>query len=226
MQVLIVARVPLIREGLRALAAAEADVEVTALDPKTGHILDRVLAARPEVLLLDVEVLEDTGWALLQELHQLAPGIGVIVVTEEPADQRVHPALSLGARGYLPRDASPEQVTSAIRAVAQGLHVLSPESTDVLLEQTRPFPAGPSGAVQPDSADDETSQELIEPLSPREIQVLQLMVHGLSNKQIAAQLSITEHTVKFHIRAILGKLGASNRTEAVTSALQKGLVSL
>jgi DNA-binding NarL/FixJ family response regulator len=116
------------------------------------------------------------------------------------------------------REASADELASAIRAAHSGIITLHPQITAALLETLR---------AQENAREDETSaQDLIEPLSERELDVLRLMTRGLANKQIAAELFITEHTVKFHIRAILGKLGAANRTEAVTLGLQKGIVSL
>jgi DNA-binding NarL/FixJ family response regulator len=138
-------------------------------------------------------------------------------VSDDGNDLRVTRAVAAGVRGYVTRDASADEMAQAIRAARSGLLVLDPDIAQALVQTVRQ----PSGS---DLADDELA--LIEPLSERELDVLRLMTRGRSNKQIAAELSISEHTVKFHIRAILGKLGAANRTAAVTLALQKGLVSL
>ena len=228
-KVLIVARLPLIREGLRALLAAERDLQVSLLPRvEAGARLEDILTQRPDLILLDVEVLEREGWALLSELHDLAPSIPALVVGDVPADRRIATALALGAQGYLLRDASPEEMAAAIRAVRQGLYVLHPDAAMILVDELRSNRLAPSFEADGDEEgqDPMAQAELIEPLSPRELDVLRLMTRGLANKQIAGELFITEHTVKFHIRAILGKLGAANRTEAVTLALQKGLVTL
>jgi DNA-binding NarL/FixJ family response regulator len=224
-KILIVARIPVIREGLKALLAAEKDFRVTTLSVSdSGAMLERVVRERPEVLLLDVEVLEQTGWAFLRDLQQLAPSIATLVISDAPTDRRITNALALGAHGYLLRDASPEQMSSSIRAAHAGMYVLHPMAAEALIARR----AGTNDSLDsaPDDADERVTQDLIEPLSERELNVLRLMTRGLANKQIGAELFITEHTVKFHIRSILSKLGASNRTEAVTLALQKGLVTL
>ncbi len=227
-KVLIVARLPLIREGLRALLRLEQDLQTIALPRvESGPRIEDILTQQPDVVLLDVEVLEHEGWVLLSELRDLASGIATLVIGDAPDDRRIANALALGARGYLLRETSPEEMAAAIRAAQQGLYVIHSNAVEALLNELREADL----AASPDEADDndETSPsqaDLIEPLSPRELDVLRLMTRGLPNKQIAAELFITEHTVKFHIRAILGKLGAANRTEAVTLALQKGLVSL
>ncbi|MGB8647692.1 MAG: response regulator transcription factor [Anaerolineae bacterium] len=227
-KVWIVARLPLIREGLRGLLVSEKDFVVTApalVD--SGTLVRALVQDPPDVVLLDVDVLEREGWGFVRDLAQMAPAVAQLVVGDTPDDRRVTQALGLGVRGYLLREASPQEMIAAVRAAGQGLYVLHPGVASSLLNalqagRLRRAPDGVSSLAD----NDERDADLIEPLSERELEVLRLIVRGLANKQIAAQLFITEHTVKFHIRAILGKLGAANRTEAVTLALQKGLVSL
>jgi DNA-binding NarL/FixJ family response regulator len=117
-------------------------------------------------------------------------------------------ALAQGARGVLLRDAAPDRLAAALDAVARGLLVVDPALTELL---PRRRPGDPA---------------LVEPLTPREAEVLQLLAEGLSNKAIAARLGISEHTAKFHVNAILGKLGAETRTEALVHAARLGLVLL
>lgn len=216
--VIILARIPLIREGLRGLLADERDFRVITLAP-SEEFVDDLLANDPAVLLLDVQVLEQEGWDLVQDLRDALPALTILILGDTPNDRRVVHALTSGARGYLLREASAQEMAHAIRAAHSGTMVLHPKIAAQLLETMR--------AQESERADNETnSNDLIEPLSQRELEVLRLMTRGRANKQIAAELFITEHTVKFHIRAILGKLGAANRTEAVTLSLQKGIVSL
>ena len=227
-KVLVVARIPIIREGLRGVLAAEPDFQLSAVTRfESGALVEDILANQPDVVLVDVDVLERDGWALLREMRELTPGTASLVISDTQQDRRIASALALGAHGYLTRDASPAEMAAAIRAAQQGLYVLHPLAASTLLEESSatdmPLIAD-EGEL--DAASDYRREELIEPLSARELDVLRQMARGFSNKQIAAELVITEHTVKFHIRAILGKLGAANRTEAVTLALQKGLVSL
>ncbi len=217
LRVLILARILLIREGLRGLLAKERDLQVSWLAP-SDELLDDLLAEEPDVLLLDVDVLEKEGWDLLDELRRALPTLAILIISDNAQDRRMPQAIALGARGYLLRESSAEEMANAIRAAHSGTLVLHPQIAETLLDSMRR--AGGLGAGEG------TAQDLIEPLSERELDVLRLMTRGMSNKQIAGELFITEHTVKFHIRAILGKLGAANRTEAVTLALQKGLVSL
>ncbi len=218
LKISILARIPLIREGLRALLADERDFRVTALAP-SDEMIEDLHADDPDVLLLDVQVLEREGWDVLDELRRAMPALTTLILGDSAQDRRVAHALTHGARGYLLRDAAADEMANAIRAAHSGTITLHPQIAATLLETFR--------ARENERAENESdANDLIEPLSERELDVLRLMTRGMANKQIAAQLFITEHTVKFHIRAILGKLGAANRTEAVTLSLQKGLVSL
>ena len=218
LKIVILARIPLVREGLRALLADERDFRVSALAP-SDEMIDDILAQESDALLLDVQVLEHAGWKLLDELRRALPTLTTLVVGDSAHDRRVARALTLGARGYLLRETSAEEMAHALRAAHSGIIALDPQIAATLLDIVR--------ANESSRDENETgADDLIEPLSERELDVLRLMTRGLANKQIASELFITEHTVKFHIRAILGKLGASNRTEAVTLGLQKGLVSL
>lgn len=218
LHLVILARIPLVREGLRALLSEATDFRVTTLEP-SDEIADDVLTEEPDVLLLDVQVLEREGWGLLNELRRDLPALTTLIIGDNPNDLRVAQALELGARGYLLRDAAAEEMTNAVRAAHSGTIALHPLLVTRLLETLH--------ANEQSRQDDEPPlDELIEPLSERELDVLRLMTRGMANKQIAGELYITEHTVKFHIRSILGKLGAANRTEAVTLGLQRGLVSL
>ncbi len=136
------------------------------------------------------------------------PAAPVIVLARDAAITRE--ALRGGARAVLPREAGPEELVAAIQAAAGGLVALAPEAVEALLAQ------GPRTAAAP------TAEEL----TPREIEVLRLLAEGDANKEIAWRLGISEHTVKFHVASILGKLGAASRTEAVTAGIRRGLILL
>lgn len=222
LRVAVVAQIPFVREGLRALLKTDPTLRVTALAP-SDELGEELASLEIQVVLLDVQVLERDGWELVSELSRALPRATLIVLGDDVRDRRAAAAMRLGARGYLLRDASAEELANAIRAAHTGTFVLHPLLTDALLAP--PPPAEDESDSHP-APDDARGEELIEPLSERELDVLRLITRGLSNKQIASELVITEHTVKFHIRAILGKLGAANRTEAVILALQKGLVNL
>ena len=132
---------------------------------------------------------------------ELAQEYPVIRLSEQPKTAWPSKALRAGVRAVLPRDVAPEQLRAALEAAAAGLVVIHPSELDTVL----------SAAIGPSAPLD----ELLEPLTRREREVLQMLAAGLANKEIAARLAISDHTVKFHIASILGKLGASTRTEAV-----------
>jgi two-component system, NarL family, response regulator YdfI len=147
--------------------------------------------------------LEDHGWA-----RQTA----VLLLLDQATPNKANRAMQLGVRGILPADVTAAQLTSAVSAVAKGLLVLQPGELSLAAASTQ-------------SRNGETA-ELFEPLTPREKEVLQMLASGLGNKQIAAHLKISDHTAKFHVASILGKLGASSRTEAVSLGLRRGLILL
>ena len=136
----------------------------------------------------------------------------VLLLLEQATQNKVNRAIHLGIRGVLPADVAAVQLISAVVAVAKGLVVLQPGELALAAASTRTRNGG--------------AAELFEPLTPREKEVLQMLASGLGNKQIAAHLKISEHTAKFHVASILGKLGASSRTEAVSLGLRRGLILL
>ena len=165
--------------------------------------LDAVLMEVGEGLTSEVlESLEESG---------LARETPVVLLLEEAAPETVSQFLRLGIRGVLPAGSDTGQLAVALHAAVRGLLVLTP---------------GEAAAVRPAGEPREFPDELVEPLTPREKEVLRLLAAGLSNKEIAARLKLSEHTAKFHVAAILGKLGASSRAEAVSIGVRYGLILL
>ena len=210
-RVFIVAASPLIRAGLQSmLGDSRADIVGSAADLESisGQLVD----VEPDVVL--VEVAADAQEELLNALEdaELAQEYPVILLSEQPKTAWLSKALRAGVRAVLPRDVAPEQLRAALEAAAAGLVVIHPSELDTVL----------SAAIGPSAPLD----ELLEPLTRREREVLQMLAAGLANKEIAARLAISDHTVKFHVASILGKLGASTRTEAVSAGIRRGLVML
>src|SRR5262245_3982550 len=203
--VLLVGEDPLARAGLAALLAGEPGLAIVGESAPGEEAVAAAERLRPAAALWDLG-LEPRSWL---ERQRAAGGEGPPAVALLPRDRSAAEALAAGARGLLPRDARAGRVAAALRAVAAGLVVLDPALAEVLLR--------PSG---------EEADPLPEPLTPREIEVLQLLAQGLSNRAIAERLGITEHTAKFHVTAILGKLAAESRTDAVVRAARLGLVLL
>lgn len=153
-----------------------------------------------DVLLVEADGLQDSDWHNLSELP--IPVLMLLAMTDPGV---VSSALRTGIRGVIPADATPAEIEAAVQAVHAGLIVTAPE----FVQESEP-----------------ASADLVDPLSERELEVLDLLAEGLSNKLIAHRLNISEHTVKTHVASIFGKLGASSRTEAVSQAIRRGLVML
>lgn len=210
-RVFIVAASPLIRAGLRnMLAESRVDIAGSAPDLETssGQLVD----VEPDVVL--VEAAANSHEELLNELEdaEFAREYAVIVLSEQPNSAWLSKALRAGVRAVLPREVTPEQLRAALEAAAAGLVVVHPSELGTVL------PATAASSVPVDDS--------LEPLTRREREVLQMLAAGLANKEIAARLVISDHTVKFHVASILGKLGASSRTEAVSTGIRRGLVML
>jgi NarL family two-component system response regulator LiaR len=196
---------PVVRDGLVAMLNTQADFEVVGQAATGIEVIQQVVALQPDVLLLDLEMPEMDGVEALQRLRKENRDVHTIVFTAFDTDDRIVGAVQAGARGYLLKGSPREEIFRAIRVVHAGGSLLQPVVASKLLRQV---------------------SEGFEPLTPRELEVLHLLAQGMQNKEIAAELTITERTVKFYVSSILGKLGAGNRTEAVAIAAQRGLISL
>lgn len=201
---------PVVRDGLVAMLETQPDLAVVGTAATGEDALALVTTSDPDVMLLDLEMPRLDGVSVLRRLHESGARTRVIVFTVFDTDERIISAVEAGAAGYLLKGAPRADVFAAIRAVASGGSLLAPLATSAVLRRLRgdtPARSGPS-------------------LTPREQMVLERLALGLGNKQIAAQLGIAERTVKFHVSSVFTKLGATNRTEAVTRAAQAGLIDL
>lgn len=201
---------PVVRDGLVAMLETQPDLAVVGTAATGEDALALVTASDPDVMLLDLEMPRLDGVSVLRRLQESGARTRVIVFTVFDTDERIISAVEAGAAGYLLKGAPRADVFAAIRAVASGGSLLAPLATSAVLRRLRgdaPARSGPS-------------------LTPREQMVLERLARGLGNKQIAAQLGIAERTVKFHVSSVFTKLGATNRTEAVTRAAQAGLIDL
>ena len=210
-RVFIVAASPLARAGLENLLAAR-DVEVVGSNATMETLAEMLADAAPDVVLIDSS--GEPFDLLLESIlaSGLASDVSVVILSDGMTPAASAEALRAGIRAALPGDISPDQLVAALQAVASGLLVLHPSHA------SEGLPAG--------SAPSRALDELAESLTRRELEVLQMLAAGQSNKEIAARLNISEHTVKFHVASILGKLGAGSRTEAVSLGIRRGLVLL
>ncbi|HSG16937.1 MAG TPA: response regulator transcription factor [Anaerolineae bacterium] len=209
LRLLVVAADPLARAGLVTLLDERPGLHIAGQVSGGESLAEELDVFQPDVLVFDLGWEPDEGLETLEELALEPEGGQPNVVALAPDEETAAAAWSAGARGVLPRTASAGGLEAAIHGVALGLAVIEPE----LLANA--WPAGSSGEPGLDEA-----------LTPRELEVLQLLAEGLANKAIAQRLDISEHTVKFHVNAIMSKLGAQSRTAAVVRATRLGLIML
>lgn len=210
-RILVVDDHAVVREGLRAFISGKSDMVLVG---EAGDGQEAVLQARslqPDVILMDLVMPGKNGIQAIQEIRGENPEARILVLTSFDEDYRVFSAVKAGALGYILKDSSPQELVEAIRCVYRGESSLHPAVARKLIlgygqdHETRP---GTSA------------------LTEREVDVLKLVAHGLSNQEIAQQLHVGEGTVRFHVGNILSKLGLDNRTQATLYALREGLVSL
>ncbi len=236
---------PIVREGLRAVLETQPDFEVIAEAANGDEALRLSRAMQPDIILLDLEMPFMDGVETIRRLHQQhaqqarPPHLTVqgqpsgqsmpriIVFTAFDNDERIIHAVQAGADGYLLKGAPRDEIFNAIRVTMQGGSLLQPIVASKLLrhmgQQSLPGAVTPAPLTRASSAHYMPPQE---PLTERELEVLNLLAQGMPNKEIAAHLVISERTAKFHVSSIMGKLGATNRTEAVSLAAQRGLITL
>ncbi|HEU5227026.1 MAG TPA: response regulator transcription factor [Ktedonobacteraceae bacterium] len=211
---------PIVREGLRNLLETQPDFEVIAECANGEEAVRMVTKLHPDILLLDLEMPIMDGVETIRRLSQ-QPGVPrIIVFTAFDDDERIIHAIQAGANGYLLKDARREEIFKAIHVAMSGGSLLQPVVASKLLQHV--------GQQQQRGTIIRSAMPMpqVEELTERELEVLRLLAQGMPNKEIAAHLIISERTAKFHVSSIMGKLGATNRTEAVSLAAQRGLITL
>jgi len=219
MRVYIVARSPLSLAGLENILSGRG-VEVAGSAAEIEFLPEQLFTTHSDIAPIIIVLLshgstessESPDAILASPVWDDLPEARVVILADDVSAMRRVSALRSGIRAILPTDISPDQLVAALEAVASGLLVM--------------HPAEVSSLFQPASPASRPLAELAEPLTPREREVLQMLASGRGNKEIADRLNISEHTVKFHVTSILGKLGAESRTAAVAIGIRRGLVLL
>ncbi|GAC1564193.1 MAG: response regulator transcription factor [Ktedonobacteraceae bacterium] len=205
---------PIVREGLRTVLETQADFEVIAEAANGEDAVQLVATLHPDILLLDLEMPHMDGVDAIRRVRAMridAMLPRIIVFTAFDNDERIIHAIQAGANGYLLKGEPRDNIFNAIRVTLEGGSLLQPIVASKLLHHVGHYA---------------TLVTSIELLTERELEVLHLLAQGMPNKEIAGKLVISERTAKFHVSSIMGKLGATNRTEAVSLAAQKGIITL
>jgi len=208
-RVLLKASSPIAKAGLESLLHPYSDLQRIEEVSKGAQEVESELPA--DVLLVEADTLSDPG--AREALDWAGAGAAVVLLIRDPAAEPVAEALRAGVKAVLPSGIDGPEIRAAIEAAVLGLTVLESTSLDLVLRT----PSGPAKG---------TSGTLVEPLTERELEVLELVAAGLGNKEVATRLEISQHTVKFHVASIMGKLGAGSRTEAVTLGIRHGLIMI
>jgi RNA polymerase sigma factor (sigma-70 family) len=219
-QVIIVSQQVLFRQGIEHSLARTKDVQISATADVSDEVLSIIDNLPPDVALLDIDTLPDNGLKLARRIKQRLPTIGVVVLTSSLDDAQLFQALKAQAVAYLSKEVTASELVNTIRRVARGEHPINESLT------TRPKLAEQVLMQFQELSLRSEAEQFLAPLTPREMEILKYIAQGYLNKQIAAELDISEQTIKNHVTSILRKLNANARTEAVVVAIKQGLISL
>ncbi|HRV94181.1 MAG TPA: response regulator transcription factor [Anaerolineae bacterium] len=212
---------PLFRQGLRRVLEAQEGIEVIMEVADGEEALRLAKQLSPDVVLMDINLPKMNGLQVTRELKQAAPEIAVIMLTAYHDDEQIFHAVRAGAAAYFPKDVTPRRLVEAIRQVGKGNYVIDdevldkPEVASWLLSQFDKV-----------AYVDGLPNEMFAPLSPREMEILQHIAKGQSNKEVAYELGISRQTVKNHMTSILRKLAVNDRTQAALYAVRRGWIRL
>lgn len=221
-EVIIVDDHPFFREGLRNVLSAQQDLVVVGEASDGEEAVTKTEELQPDVVLMDINLPKMNGWQAMRRIKDDWPEIGVIMLTAYDDEEQVYHAIRAGASAYHAKDVDLNQLVYTIREVEAGDYVVGDavltedEMGQWLLEKFKQF----GGELMLED------ERFLSPLSPREMEILRLVVKGMSNKEIAYELGISHQTVKNHVTAILRKMGVADRTQAAVHALRRGWVPL
>ncbi|GAA1408567.1 DNA-binding response regulator [Glutamicibacter uratoxydans] len=214
--VLLVDDETLTREILRDYLSADPTIIIVGEAGDGAAAIKQAVALKPQVILMDMQMPLMDGVAATREIHKLLPEIAILGLSSFATDRYVVDLLRAGASGYLVKDTKPKELTAAINKVAYGESVLSPEVT-------RHVVSGISESVPAEVAPD---QKLLEVLTDKELEVIRLLGQGMSNREMATELFVTESTIKARFVKIMEKLGVRDRVQILVTAIDKGLLDL
>jgi len=219
-QVFIISQQSLFLQALEHSFSETEDITIIGTTSVNSEVLKAIDNLPPDVALLDLDGPSESGLDLARKIKQRSPNIGVVLLTSNPDDNQLFLALKAQAVAYLNKEVTAQQLIEIIRRVAKGEHPINesltsrPKIAEHVLQQFQELTSRSE------------AEPFISPLTPREIEILQYIAKGYLNKQIAAELGISEQTIKNHVTSILRKLNANARTEAVVVAIKQGLIKI
>jgi two-component system, NarL family, response regulator DegU len=208
-----------VRSGIRVMLSGEPDLKIVGEAADGQEALELCRRERPDLVLMDVRMPRMDGLAATQSINRRFPRVSVLILTMHENEGYLLEAIKAGAAGYVLKDASQNELVTAIREVLEGETTLNRRLATGLLRRLASESGRPTGA-RPGNR----REELAHPLTPRELEVLQLVALGRTNREVAEGFVISVGTVKNHVEHIIAKLGASDRTQAVVRALELGLI--
>ena len=219
-QVFVISQQSLFKQGVEQTFSDIEDISISGITEVNDSVIKAIDNLPPDVALLDIDGPSENGIELAKRIKQRSPNIGVIVLSSNLDDNQLFLALKAQAVAYLSKEVTAEQLVETVRRVARGEHPINeyltdrPKVAEHVLQQFQELSARSE------------AEAFMSPLTPREIEILQYIAEGYLNKQIAAELGISEQTIKNHVTSILRKLNANARTEAVVVAIKQGLISI
>jgi two-component system response regulator DegU len=219
-QIFVISQQSLFRQGIQHSLSNLPDIVVVGAADINDDVIKNIDNLPPDVALLDIDGSPDAGLALARKIKQHSPSVAIVVLASNPNDDQLFEVLKGQAASYLSKESTAEQLLETIRRVAHGEHPINESLT------TRPKVAEQVLLQFQELSRRTEAEALISPLTPREMEILKYIGQGYLNKQIAAELGISEQTIKNHVTSILRKLNANARTEAVVLALRQGLITL
>ena len=201
------------RHGLQMILSSSPEIEIVGEAQDGQAAIDKVTETNPDIVLMDLKMPGVNGVQATRAIRRAFPSVQILVLTTYDDDEWVFDAIRAGANGYLLKDAPPQQLLGAIRNMAAGKSPVDPSVAGKILSNFAKQPSAPS-------------HELVEKLSDREIEVLQLISEGFTNAEIGARLHLSEGTIRNYLSTIFGKLSAKDRTQAVVMAIRYGLINI
>lgn len=226
-RVIIIDEQPLFREGIRATLLRMGDCDIVGESTAMADVLEIVRTCNPDVALIDAGLTFSDPLEIARQMRYLAPRIAIIILTPSKDEERLFQAIKVGAAAYFTRDITPDELVDSIRKVSHGEYLIDedvlakPELATRVLDTFRKM-----GSTVEEEEEANETKDIYSPLSSREVEILDYIARGNSNKEIAKSLKISDQTVKNHITSILKKLSVNDRTAAVVHALRHGWIKM